>query len=113
MIKEEILFPCSAVQLDKIKAYFTQLEFSSSIPGLYWLPVPEEMLTNVQTEHLISCGPYALALEITKEGLILETLVRAQNQLHCGCISFATEQLAQHMLNYLNLILLQKAEVTL
>lgn len=112
-MKEEILFPCSVVQLAKIKSYFNQLEFASSIPDLYWLPVPEEMLTELQADHLASCGPYALALEITDEGLVLEALVRAQNQLHCECIAFADEQLVQHMRDYLNLILLQYIEVSL
>lgn len=111
MQQEDILIPCSAAQRVLIRQYFNQLELESSIPDLYWLPVPEELLSDLQAEHLSTCGPYALALEICEEGLSLETLVRAQNQLHCECIAFASPELVQHMLDYLNLVILQRIKV--
>ncbi len=110
-MEEEIVIPCSPVQKTELKKYLDQLEFASSIPGLYWLPVPKEMLSKVQSEHLESCGPYALALDTEGEGIVLETLVRAQNQLHCECIAFASAGLLQHMVDYLCLIINQKIKV--
>lgn len=107
-MQEEIVIPCSASQRIKLKAYFDELELRSSIPGLYWLPVPEELLNELQTEHLPSCGPYVLALDIGDDGVILETLIRAQNQLHCECIAFGSKELVQHMLDYLNLVFIKK-----
>ena len=110
-MEEEIIIPCSPTQKTELKKYLGQLEFTSSIPDLYWLPVPEEMLSKLQLEHLDSCGPYALALDTEGEEMVLETLVRAQNQLHCECIAFASEGLVQHMLDYLCLIINQKIKV--
>ena len=75
-MEEEIIIPCSPTQKTELKKYLEQLEFTSSIPDLYWLPVPEEMLSKLQMEHLDSCGPYALALDTEGEEMVLETLVR-------------------------------------
>ena len=100
-MEEEIIIPCSPTQKTELKKYLEQLEFTSSIPDLYWLPVPEEMLSKLQMEHLDSCGPYALALDTEGEEMVLETLVRAQNQLHCECIAFASEGLVQLLVVFL------------
>ena len=51
-MEEEIIIPCSPTQKTELKKYLEQLKFTSSIPDLYWLPVPEEMLSKLQLEHL-------------------------------------------------------------
>ncbi len=106
-MQEEIVIPCSLQQHMKLKAYLDELELASSIPDLYWLPVPTELLNQIQLEHQDSCGPYAMALDLSDDRVVLETLVRAQNQLHCACIALAEPELTRHMLDYLNLLLVK------
>ena len=79
---------------------------ASTLSGIYWLPVAENMLNALQREHLPDCGPYVLALNLDEEGvLLLEPLVRAQNRLHCECIALAEETLLeQAALQTLNLL---------
>lgn len=103
---DELFFKCSSPTiLNKISGYFENLNFSSSIPGLYWLPVPDEFLTSDQRKHAQDCGPYVMAVEINEAGLVLEFLVRAQNNMHCECITMAGKALAEHMSHYVSSII--------
>lgn len=61
----------------------------SGMEGLYWLPLPPELLTAEQLEHGPECGPYVLSLELLDEGLSLELLVRARGRLRCSCVAYA------------------------
>jgi hypothetical protein len=77
------------------------LELQAGVEGVYWLPVPENMLTPLQKEHQESCGPYCLALEVTDSALHLELLVRGLGRISCACLGFASEQLRDHMIAYI------------
>lgn len=70
------------------------------VEGIYWLPVPDAMLTPLQAEHLDSCGPYRMALEVDKEALHLELLVRGLGRISCGCVAFASQPLRDHMISF-------------
>ena len=76
------------------------LNLQAGIEGIYWLPVPESMLAPVQKEHLQSCGPYCLALEVDEQALHLELLVRGMGRVTCQCLGFASEQLRDHMIAF-------------
>ena len=51
--------------------------------GLYWLPLPEDLLSPTQLEHKEQHGPYHLAVEITNTAVKFELLVRSKVNLHC------------------------------
>ena len=104
-MQEDIFIECEFAQQERLKESLNSMGLCSSIPDLYWLPVPDELLSDLQEEHKESCGPYVMALEITASGLNLEMLVRAKNQMHCACIAMAAQATAQHMLDYVHLLL--------
>ena len=78
------------------------MELSAGMEELYWLPVPQNLLTPLQTAHARECGPYALALEVLGESVRLELLVRARNRLRCDCVAYAEPRLIDHMISYLH-----------
>ena len=82
-----------------------QAGFGSSFPDIFWLAVPAEFLSKMQQEHAPECGPYMLAVEITRNSLVLETLVRASNRLHCNCMAPAPAALISQMSDYLTSLL--------
>lgn len=84
-----------------INARLLNLELQAGLEGVYWLPVPGELLTQSQREHLEQCGPYCLALEVEFNAVHLELLVRGMGRITCGCVSFASEKLRNHMIKYL------------
>ncbi len=87
-------------QLEKITELLTSMNLHDSMPGLFWLPIPKDMYTPIQDEHAKQCGPFVMALEIERDALRLELLVRARNALHCNCVAYAAPSLQMHMMRY-------------
>ncbi len=87
-------------QCKKLDALLTDMQLQGSMPGLFWLPIPQSMHTSLQDEHAQECGPYVMALEISSRTVQLEFLVRAKNALHCHCVGYADAALQMHMMRY-------------
>ncbi len=75
---------------EKIKAYLDQYLESSPLGGIYWLEIPEELLTPVQKDHT-SCHPLFFALVLEETSLAFEFLVRIKNNIKCDCMGYATK----------------------
>lgn len=84
-----------------INSMLLDLNLQAGLEGVYWLPVPKDMLTPIQQEHFDSCGPYCLALEVESNAVHLELLVRGMGRIRCDCLSFASVPLRDHMIAYL------------
>jgi len=85
--------------IDKIRAYLKEKKYKSPIEDIFWIPIPEELLNPTQKEHFATCGPYIFSLELGKDFIKLELLVRATNKIRCSCISFATKQQRDYAIN--------------
>ena len=88
--------------LKKITEALKELEFTGGLDGIFYIPVPDNLLQDEQKEHLGECGPYFMALEVLENELKLELLVRARNKLRCSCVCYATPEQRNHMLDYLD-----------
>lgn len=89
-----------------INSRLLDLELQAGLEGIYWLPVPKNMLTPLQEEHFGQCGPYCLALEVGPDAVHMELLVRGMGRISCQCLSFASEELRNHMVAFLENMLL-------
>ncbi len=87
-------------QLKKLDDLLSQMQLNGSMLGLFWLPIPATMHTSLQDEHVKECGPYVMGLEIKRDAVQLEFLVRARNALHCHCVAYASPELQMHMMRY-------------
>ena len=88
-----------------LQQHLQQLDCGSGLEDVFWLPVPESLLSPLQREHAPRCGPYALALIIEETSLSLEFLVRASKALHCNCTAPASPDLRAYALNALDAML--------
>ncbi len=88
--------------LEKLRSKLTDMQLQSAILDVYWFPVPEHLYRHIQQEHAHECGPYVMALEINGDSVKLEFLVRGHNVLHCSCVGYATPELEQYMMRYLD-----------
>jgi hypothetical protein len=83
-------------QLAMLRRALDARGLSGGLEGIYYLPLPEELLTDVQRAHAGECGPHILALEaveLVDEGALkLELLVRARGKLRCECVAYATPE---------------------
>lgn len=88
-----------------IHSRFVDMNLKSGLEGIFWLPIPDNLLNQKQNEHKTQCGPYCMALEIDDEAVHLELLVRGLGRLRCECLGPASPVLREHMIGYLDSIL--------
>ncbi len=74
----------------KIAAYLKAHYVGSEVEGIFWVPLPEEILTAEQAAHT-DCKPLYFAVDIEPNLISCELLVRTRNRMRCGCIAYATE----------------------
>jgi len=90
-------------QLELVCQRLAAMGLSGSLDGIYYLPLPLDLLTDEQREHHAECGPYIFVLEVSGEtSLKLELLVRAQGKLRCSCVMYATAEQRAHIMDYLD-----------
>ena len=92
-------------EVQSIHARLRDMSLQSDMEGLYWLPVPADLLEPVQREHAAQCGPHVMALDVQENALQMELLVRARNRLRCECVRYATPELQQHMIAWVDQLL--------
>ncbi len=75
---------------EKVRDYVNRYCRPGGIEGVYWLSVPEEILTDVQQGH-DACKPYQIGLELYEDRLCCGLLVRASSNIRCHCIAYANK----------------------
>lgn len=91
--------------IQAIAARLQELELGAGMEGLFWLPLPTDLLHDVQKEHAKECGPHCMALEILENSIKIELLVRARNKLRCDCVCYASTALKAHVIEYMDSML--------
>ncbi|RZB30355.1 MAG: hypothetical protein SRB1_02635 [Desulfobacteraceae bacterium Eth-SRB1] len=89
-MKQYVIDELRPADYKKIKAYLDENFDSSSMDGLYWILLDQEMLTDIQVEHT-ECQPFYFAIDIEPKLVSCELLVRSKNIIRCSCIGYATE----------------------
>ncbi len=87
-MKQYIIDELRLEDYEKIKQYFEANCKSASIEGVYWLEIPEELLTEIQASHE-SCQPFNFSIELEESNLSCGLLVRASSNIRCHCIAYA------------------------
>ena len=75
----------------KIKAYLEENFGPAGVAGIYWIPLTEDMLSEIQAEHT-QCQPFYFVVELEPNRMACEFLIRTRTRLRCGCIHYATER---------------------
>ena len=75
----------------KIEQYLDTSYGPVEMGGIYWIPLPAEVLTEIQRAHT-DCQPFYFAIELEEGRLALELLVRTKNRIRCDCIGYASEE---------------------
>ncbi len=72
--------------------------------GLYWIVLPDDILTDVQKEHT-DCAPFYFGVEMERDLVRFEFLVRSNAHLHCDCIAHATTEQRLYVLDFIDTML--------
>jgi hypothetical protein len=76
---------------EKVKGYLDMNFGDAEMGGIYWIPIEEDILTDVQKSHT-ECQPLYFAAELDEQRMATELLVRTKNRIRCNCIDYATEE---------------------
>lgn len=73
---------------EKIKAHLDDCFGPSALDGLYWIPLDDSLLNDVQRSH-VDCQPFYFAVELLSDCISFELLIRTRKRVRCGCICYA------------------------
>jgi len=76
---------------EKLKGFLDQNFGEAAIDGVYWIPLDQNVLAPIQSEHL-ECQPHMAAVELSETRLSMELLVRTRTRIRCNCIAYATQE---------------------
>lgn len=90
-MKQYVIDELRPADYEKIRAYLDENLDASSVDGIYWIPLDQDILSNIQAEH-IECQPFYFAINLEPTVMACELLVRSKNTIRCDCIGYATEK---------------------
>lgn len=103
-MKQYVIDELRSEDHEKIKAFLDERYAVAQFDGLYWLPIEEALLEEVQRSHE-ACRPHYFALELTPDRLSCELLVRTSERIRCDCIQYATQAQRNWMIDWLDGVL--------
>jgi hypothetical protein len=103
-MKQYVIDGFSLQDYNRLKEYFGKHLESASVDGIYWLPLAKEVLTPVQVDHG-ACGPHVFALMLENTYLSCELLVRIKTNIKCDCMSYATKEQRDWLVDQVDAIL--------
>ncbi len=78
-------------EIDKVRDYLEKVCEPSDLGNLFWIRVPDDILSPVQYEHR-DCQPHCSAVELGDSMVKFEMLIRSRKKIRCKCIQMATSQ---------------------
>ena len=103
-MRQYVIDQLSKEERANIDSYLKRSLKPGPVEGLYWIELPQDLLSGDQREHE-DCGPFLLAVELEAESASFELLVRSHSNLHCSCIAYATPSQREFVLRFVDQML--------
>ena len=98
-MKQYMIDQLREADFHKLEDHLNSYAESGELPGIYWSPLPEELYADTQREHK-ECQPFYFAVNLNRQAISFEMLIRTRNRLRCGCIQYANQKQREYILNY-------------
>jgi len=89
-MKQYVIDELRAADYESLLAYLQEHYGSAAMDGIFWIPIENGFLTDIQKTHR-ECQPHYFAVDLADNRLAVELLVRTKSTLRCDCICYATE----------------------
>jgi hypothetical protein len=90
----------------RLKEHLDGLYGPCVVEGLYWITLPENLLTNTQKAHK-ECGPFVFAIDLEPEKVSCELLVRSLTRMRCQCMEYANDAQVIFIVRFLDHLLIK------
>jgi len=104
LMKQYVIDGLRLEDYQKLKAYLDRYLTSSTIDGVYWFELDQDILTPVQKSH-VDCQPHVFALMLEESYLSCEFLVRVEKKIKCDCMDYATQEQRDWLMDQADAIL--------
>ena len=85
--------------IEKITVYLEENARRSHLENLFWVELPQEVLSPPQSLH-VDCLPYVFSIEIGTDWIKFELLIRTLKSMGCDCGGYATELQRDYITRY-------------
>ena len=90
----------SPSDIKKISLFLKQNSSQSSLENVFWVEIPEDLLTGIQFKHQ-TCRPHVFAIETGDHWVKAELFVRSLQTMRCDCQSYCSPQQREFILNFM------------
>ena len=97
----------SFLERDNIESYLKRTLKQGPLDGVFWLELPADLHGPEQHGHE-KCGPFYFSFVLEENSLRCDFLVRSADNLHCSCISYATEAQRDFLLKFVDRMLVEE-----
>ena len=104
-MKSYFIEDLNSKQIKKIKTLLEEQDCYNPIKDIFWVKLPQKILSITQEKHNKTCGPYIFSIEIGKNWIKAEFLIRDTKKISCSCIRFAEEHQRNYIINFIDAIL--------
>ena len=91
----------STADLERITGYLNENAGESGMEKLFWVEIPEGLLTGFQSRHT-ECRPHRFAIETGDAWIKAEFFVRTSVRFRCDCNGYCDEKQKIFIMNYVD-----------
>ncbi len=85
--------------LERVKGFLDKNAGASGVENLYWVEMPEDLLSGLQCRHE-GCRPYVFAVELGTGSMKAEFFIRTLTSLRCDCQAYATPRQCAFIMDF-------------
>jgi hypothetical protein len=88
-MKQYVLDEIARPDLPRIKAYLDEKALPAGLGGIWWVELGRVQLSEAQLAHP-DCQPHCFAVELGRDFVKFEFLIRSRRTMRCSCLGYAT-----------------------
>ncbi len=104
-MRQFVIDELNPAEMERVEAFVGRCCEKAAIGRIYWLDIPDDLHSAVQSQHRETCAPFSAAIEFTERAVVFEMLVRSRERLRCRCIGYATEAQRNFILNFVDTVI--------
>jgi hypothetical protein len=89
----------SSAGIKKITGFLKKNAVRSNLDEIYWIRIPEGLLSETQMQHL-DCRPHVFAAELGPGWIKLEFFVRSSKNMRCTCQGYCTYEQTAYIIKF-------------
>jgi len=98
-MKQYVIDQLRESDYDQIKDFLDGNTEGAALEGIYWVGLPPDLYSPVQSAHS-KCHPHYFAINLTRNDVAFELLIRSRQIIRCNCIAYATKQQRDYIIQF-------------